>query len=117
MTLQISFFEPDAQHPSGSATISEVAQELESEYHLIESFIASEKDKVVRRLIELALDSGLERPKVFKILEEEVKNAWREYMVNEEHGIKTLSSEAHERESFIDTGAYYKNLQVKVTIK
>lgn len=60
-------------------------------------------------------DKAFER--VLFLISQWLTKEWREYILMEKHGIKTQASvndpKGH-RQSFVDTGEYFKNMQVRL---
>lgn len=112
--IQIVFIEPDRLHPnSDTTTVGEVATLLEDKYHLIENFTKKYKNEITKKLLQYAKNN----PNNWKfLLSEYIKNEWRDYMVSELHNIKTKIATKEQRESFINTGAYYKSLQIIIKV-
>lgn len=113
--LIIEFIEPDTLHPgSNTQTIAEVASSLEKRYHLLEKFCERIKSKVCEKFaLELLRTKKLDR--AFRMVEELIKNEWREYILESKHGITTKASQERGSEPFVDTGAYYRNLTCRIT--
>lgn len=113
--LTITYIEPDMLHPnSDEQTISDISKKLECKYHLLEKFSESIMPKLVEKLAQELLRNDPNR--AFVIIEEYIKDEWRDYIVNEKHGIKTKASTERGSEAFIDTGAYFKGLRVQLRI-
>lgn len=110
----ISFIAPEMLHPSGNSTsISDVALVLEAKYKIVESFSAF----VYNRIEEKITSYSLKGSKNWSVrLSEWVKDEWRTYIVEQLHRIQTKKAFEEGRESFIDTGAYYRSLQVQVSV-
>ncbi|EGV1470929.1 hypothetical protein JF110_001654 [Campylobacter jejuni] len=110
--LEIVYEAPDILHPnSDTSTISEVAIFIESKYKLLYNFSIFIKPKLLTKLSEYILFNKND----WKFLIQEwLKGEWRDYIVEQLHHIKTKSSILDDREAFIDTGAYYKSISVKI---
>lgn len=109
--------EPDRMHASGDATIAEVAEKLERDYQLSEKFFNHIEDRIEPKLMEL-LEREAFSPSHFEkslaVLSEWLTMRWREWIKNEEHGIKTLASRERGTPSFVDTTDYFLNMRVVV---
>lgn len=113
MELIITFIEPDTLHPnSNRATIADVANILEHKYHLLEKFCDKYKPFFLKRFLRLVTESA--DVKSFVILEQDIQSAWRDFIVEGEHGLTTKASQKRGSEPFIDTGAYFRDMSVKV---
>lgn len=119
MIIEIIFLEPDRQHTpdregrGGDISIPKLALILEKKYHLIQTFCEIKKREIIKILL-----SEIQRNKNFYIYtQEKIKNEWRDYIFNELHKIKPKAAEIAEREAFINTGDYYRNMTIKVEIK
>ena len=113
--IRIEFLEPERLHPSSDTlTIAELGLILEKKYKLCEKFIDYTKPKIVNKAVEY-LTKKTNRDWRF-LLEEWLKGEWRDYMVSELHHIKTRQSIKENRESFIDTGSYYKSLMIRIVV-
>lgn len=113
--LTIEFMEPDTLHPgSDTQTISDVARHLEQKYHLLEKFSEQIKAKVCEKFaVEILRNKRLDR--AYRMIEELIKNEWREFILEGKHGLTTRASKERGSEPFVDTGAYYKNMKCRIT--
>lgn len=115
MKLIINFAEPDMMHPdSDVATVYEIAMMIENKYHLVDIFAHQFKSKIAERFSSLVLAN--ER-RTLRILEEDVKNWWREFILDELHKIRTSAAKRDDRESFVASGTYYRNMRIKASLK
>lgn len=118
---EIIFQEPQRKHPKNSGkgenTIADVAKKLEKDYDILHIFMRKYKDKiksVIIQEVKLAWNSKRDQEMVNNIIGDRIKNLFRQFIIRDETGIKTLAALAAGRQSFVDTGAYYKSLIVKV---
>lgn len=114
--LIVTFIEPDSLHPgSDSTTIAEVANFLEARYHLVETFCETIKADVARIFAaEILRCSTLD--KALKMVEEFVKNEWRDYILSAKHNKQSKAASQRGSEPFVDTGAYYKNMMCRLEV-
>lgn len=120
--VAIQFTSPDLMHPKGGndeseqKTILEVARSIEKRYKLIEIFVSMYKDKFEKIIAdEMArILKGKTVDAVKGTIQEKIKNDWRRFVQNQEHGIMTKAAMDREGTSFIETTAYYLSLQPKV---
>ena len=120
--INIIYEEPNRIHPSakGESTLTtdNLARFLEAKYHLLEIFTNMYAKQIVEMLTkEVMKPQKPNAERIFMKLENFIKNEWRDYIVNERHGIKTRAAQERGSESFVDTGAYFKNLSVKLELK
>ncbi|HEC1823352.1 TPA: hypothetical protein R1765_001976 [Campylobacter coli] len=110
--FEISFESPDILHPNSDyATISDVAKFIESKYNLVQKFTIYIKPKLLEKMAEYIFSN---KSNWEFLLQEWIKGEWRDYIVDQLHKIRTKASILEDRESFINTGAYYKTMQVKI---
>ncbi|HDZ5057801.1 TPA: hypothetical protein RTG63_001664 [Campylobacter jejuni] len=110
--LEIVYESPDMLHPNSDyQTISDVANFLEDKYHLLQNFSIYIKPKLLKKLSEYILSN---KNNWDFLLSEWLKGEWRDYIVEQLHHIKTKLSQMEDREAFINTGAYYKTISVKI---
>lgn len=119
--MTLVFTEPDILHPnSETETIFDVARILEEKYHICEIFYNKNKDFIKEQCKSLALlgifdkNNKLESKK--NSVEEKLKNRWRQFVLDGEIDIATEASRRREDPSFVDTGAYYLNMGIKVEL-
>ena len=114
---EISFREPVRQHPTGDQTVSEVAKALEKKYHILKLF-TKKKNSEIRSIviggIKEAWRGNNDQDRAFNIMQDNIRDLFRQFILANETGIVTKASVARGNQSFIDTGAYYSNLGVKV---
>lgn len=123
--LTITFSEPETVHPnSDEITVADLASILESRYHLVEKFcdlynkqIADKFAERYLRALEKSKDTYIDVARILCILEQDIQELWREYIVDAEHGLQTKASTERGSEPFIDTGAYFRNMRCILTIK
>lgn len=122
-SLTITFTEPEVLHPnSDEITIATLAKILEKKYHLLEKFSELYGEKIQDRLAtvylrEYAKNSQVDLARILRVLEQDIQEWWREYIVDAEHGLTTKASTARGSEPFIDTGAYFRNMRCVLEIK
>lgn len=112
--VEIVFLEPDRLHPhSDSQSISDVGKALEARYHIIENFCKDNYDYILARLSELYLrESSQDRAN--RILESDIRAKWRDYILQQLHGMSTKASRERGDPAFVDSGAYYKGLTLMI---
>ena len=111
--MKIQFVEPAMMHPGGDGVeIAEVALFLEHKYELCSRFIEYIRPQLIKQASRYLLNTTRNDP--FFLLENWLKNEWRDYIIDELHGIKTKAAEKESRESFVDTGAYYRSMIILV---
>ena len=124
LDLTITFTSPRMLHPnSDEITIADLSVILEKKYHLLEKFGELYQDKICERFATLALRNlerskgfDIDKPRILRILEQDIQEWWREYIVDAEHGLETKASKERGSEPFIDTGAYFRNIRVVLNI-
>ncbi len=115
--VSISFQEPTIQHPNGNQSVATVAKALEKKYHLIQGFYLKHKIDISRIMIDEVRRSWKEKisqEKAFAVIGEAIKDMWRRFILDSESGIITMASQDRGNQSFIDTGAYYSSMRIKV---
>lgn len=107
--------EPSTPHPnSKNETIYDVAMQLEEDFHVVESFFNFIEPKIYEKF-EFYLEREEDitsidfRAILFK-LSEWCRNEWRQFIIQEKHGIKTKASRERGGKSFVDTTAYFLNM-------
>lgn len=124
LDLTITFTSPRMLHPnSDEITIADLSVILEKKYHLLEKFGELYQDKICERFATLALRNlerskgfDIDKPRILRILEQDIQEWWREYIVDAQHGLETKASKERGSEPFIDTGAYFRNIRVVLNI-
>jgi hypothetical protein len=117
---QIIFREPLRKHPgkgSKTETVFKVATDLEEGYSIAHIFYRMYKDElksIIIQEVKRAWKSGRDQEATNQVIAERIKNLWRQFIIREEHGIKTKAALREGRQSFVDTGAYYKGMAIKV---
>lgn len=112
--ISIHFVLPTHIHPNSNNTkVSDLGKILESKYGLIGKFIKLKQPQLEKRFTKHLFSVGY---KDFHRLESWIQAEWRGYMVSQLHRIKTKSATKEGRESFIDTGNYYRSLQVVIKV-
>lgn len=110
--ITIDFLQPSHLHPnSNTKSVAEVARRLEKRFGVIDKFTKYIEKRLLEKLQNHLLKngtSGLHR------IEQWLQAEWREFIVKELHHIKTKTASDEGRESFIDTGNYYRSLQVSI---
>lgn len=104
--VEISFRSPSRLHADSPDTpVSEVALKLEKRYKVIAKFAEMHESGIKNIIVQIAL-GRMERI----VGEEKIRDLWREYIINEEHGIKTKAAEERGNQSFVDSGDYFGSL-------
>ena len=104
--VEISFRSPSRPHADSPDTpVSEVARQLESRFSVIRTFSEMYKSQIKNIIVQIAL-GRMERI----VGEEKIRDLWREYIINEEHGIKTNAARERGNQSFVDSGDYFGSL-------
>jgi len=117
---QIIFREPLRKHPgkfNQKETVFDVATDLEGRYDILHIFYRMCKDElksIIIQEVKRAWKMGRDQEATNGIIAERIKNAFRVFIIEEKHGIKTLAAIREGRQSFIDTGAYYKFMNVVI---
>lgn len=113
MTLHLEFLAPSRMHPnSDSITIADLANILEGKYHLLEKFTELHEPEIIEYALTCLYDDRGE-----KLINEFVKNKWREFILREMHGLKSKVSTEEHRTSFVQTQAYYQNVVCECKIE
>lgn len=107
----IEFYNLDVPHENGGGTISEVAQSLERRYGIISIFTRKIESKFKDYLIKEVLRF---REVDMQMIEEWIRNEWREFIIGAGTGIVTKAAQENGRQSFIDTGGYYENMYMQI---
>ena len=116
---RIDIIEPAIPHPPIEDGVStyDVAQRLEQKYELIHKFVALHK-KDIERLIAFEMAYAIKHNstnlQMDSRLDTSLRQMWRVFLINEEHGIRTLAAEKEGRQSFVKTGTYMGNFTVGV---
>lgn len=124
LELSIEFTSPQMLHPnSDEITVADLSFILEKKYHLLEKFGELYQDKICERFATLSLrslerskDFTIDKKQILRVLEQDIQEWWREYIVEAQHGLTTKASEQRGSEPFIDTGAYFRNIRVILNI-
>lgn len=116
---RIDIIEPAVPHPPIEDGLStyDVAQRLEHKYSLIEKFIAIHKTDIEREIAFAMADAikhDYSNERMDADINGYVKEIWRNFVMNEEHGIRTHAAEVENRQSFVKTGTYMNNFRIEV---
>jgi len=104
--VEISFRSPSRLHADSPDTpVSEIAKQLESRFSVIHIFARTYKSEIKNIIVQIAL-GRMERIAG----EEKIRDLWREYVMNEEHGIKTNAARERGNQSFVDSGDFFGSL-------
>lgn len=104
--VEVSFRSPSRPHADSETTsVSEVARELERRYAVIATFAKLYESEIKKIIVQIAL-KRMER----LVGEEKIRDMWREYVINEDHGIKTKAAAERGNQSFVDSGDYFGSL-------
>lgn len=128
MKLEIELLEPERTHTkSDTLTTAALAFMLEARYKIMRKFSEHISKALEARAAAVTQDIILETKRTFnntkieaeynKRLGAWLQNEWRRYIVSEAHGIKTKAAQDNDRKSFVDTGDYFKSLQVRIAVK
>lgn len=130
MKLEIELLEPERVHTrSNKITTATLAFILEARYKLMQKFFAYIQRALEARATSVTQDVILDtkqRQRYDRVGLEKIyntrlgtwlQNEWRKYIVSEAHGIKTKAAQDTGRHPFIDTGDYFKSLQVRIVVK
>ena len=130
MKLEIELLEPERVHTkSNTITTATLAFILEAKYKLMQKFYEHIKTALEARAASITQDvildtkqrTRLDRVAIEKIYNTRLgawlQNEWRAYIVRGTHGIKTKAAQDTDRQSFIDTGDYFKSLQVRIAVR
>lgn len=110
--MKLVFETSELPHPnSKDKTIYDVSLILETKYKLLEHFY-----KYIKKDLEAKLTKEIERNPNLKleIINEWIKNKWREWILDGNYGIITKASQIRGSQSFVDTGAYYMSMYPKL---
>lgn len=119
MKMTIDFMEPERLHSnSDTLTTADLAKILESKYKLVQKFTQHIESRLMSRITQVIsrfIEKGVYKEKSLeKMLNQQVggwlQNEWRNYINSGIHGIKTQISKKQERQSFVDTGDYFKSM-------
>lgn len=129
MKLEIELLEPERVHTnSNTITTATLAFILEAKYKILQNFYKHIARSLEARAASITQDVIMDTTrKVYNRVSIEaefnkrlgawLQNEWRTYIVSEAHGIKTKAARDADRQSFIDTGDYFKSLQVRIAVK
>lgn len=130
MKLEIELLESERVHTrNDKITTATLAFILEARYKIMQKFFTHIQRALAARAASITQDvildtkkkqrfdrAGLE--KIYNTrLGAWLQSEWRSYIVSEAHGIKTQAAQDANRQSFIDTGDYFKSLQVRIVVK
>lgn len=105
------------EHPNGG-TVIDIANRLEQKYDLLRTFVVlhkSDLEKIIASEMALAIKHGYDNIVMDSAIDGRIKEVWRSFLMNEEHGIRTKAAEEKNRQSFIDSGTYMNALTIGVT--
>lgn len=117
--MKISFLVPSFTHPnSKNKSVADIALELESRFHIYQRFMKDTEPKLYERLITLLFrqlkDKGvIDKEQIYFLASEFLRNEYRRYMINQEHGLTTKAARKDNRKSFIDTTTYTQSLRIE----
>lgn len=114
--MKIIFEEPELLHPnSETVTIFEVAQFLESKYHICAAFTDYIAQDLLIRLAKYSVNNVFESSeKELFVIEAWLQDQWREFILDGKMDIITEAAQRRGDPSFVDTSAYYLNMQIKL---
>ena len=115
---EIAFYNATIAHPDSESgvTVADVAEALERRYKIYQNFAKSNMTEI-GSIIKANLIERFEMGRKFHWkarISGQIMSEFRQYMLAEEHGIKTRSSVAENRKSFIKTNSYVKFTKIKV---
>jgi len=116
---RIDFKEPELMHPNAEdgETILDVANRLEHRYSLFQKFVAikqHELESIIATEMALAIKHGYGNDIMDAAIDGRIKEIWRNFLMNEEHGIRTRAADVNNRQSFVDSGAYMGGMTIGV---
>lgn len=128
MKLEIELLEPERVHTKSNViTTATLAFILEAKYKIMQKFYSYISKALEARTASITQDVILDTKKSYNRVSIEaeynkrlgawLQNEWRKYIVSEAHGIKTQAAKDADRQSFVDTGDYFKSLQVRIAVK
>jgi len=103
-------------YSDGNISVYEVAMKLEKQYKIYEKFFENNEDKIAKILSRTIAEylNGVVSFNFETKFEGRLQSLFRQYMLNEEHGITTYASIKEERKSFLDTGNYITKTRFKL---
>ena len=116
---RLDIIEHEIPHPDGAegTTIHDVAMRLEHKYALVQKFVALHKadlETILAFAMADAIKHGYTNDYMDKGINGKVKEVWRMFLINEEHGIRTRAAEADNRQSFVKSGSYMNDFTIGV---
>lgn len=116
---RIDFKEPELMHPKAEdgETILDVANRLEHRYNLLAKFVAIRKrdlEAIIADEMAQAIKHDYGNDRMDAAIDGRIKEVWRNFLMNEEHGIRTRAADVNNRQSFIASGAYMGGLTIGV---
>lgn len=116
---RLDIIEPAIPHPHGEegTTIYDVAQRLEQRYALMHKFLALHKEDIERLFafeIAYAIKHDSTNLQMDSRLNTSLREMFRMFLINEEHGIRTMAADKENRQSFVKSGAYMGNFTIGV---
>jgi len=131
LPTEISFQEPNIQHQKDAITDPELAKKLEKKYHILRLFTQRKKNAMRKIIIKgvirawkgtsvkgllkkFELTSGTDQENAYGIMGAQVTSLYRNFMLANGTGIKTLASIRGKRQSFIATGEYYEKMKAVI---
>lgn len=114
--MRLVFETSELPHPNSEdgQTIYDVSLDLEKRYKILDHFFEYIKQDLTKRI-----EREISRNPKFRteIIDEWVKNRWREWILDGNYGIITKASQIRGNQSFVDTGAYYMSMYPKLVIE
>ena len=116
---RIDFKEPELMHPKAEdgETILDVANRLEHRYNLLAKFVAIRKrdlEAIIADEMAQAIKHDYGNDRMDAAIDGRIKEVWRNFLMNEEHGIRTRAADVNNRQSFIASGSYMGGLTIGV---
>lgn len=116
---RIDIIEHEIPHPDGpkGTTIHDVAMRLEHKYALIQKFVALHQ-KEIETILAFSIADAIKHDYTNEYMDKgingKIKEVWRNFIMNEEHGIRTLAAEKDNRQSFVKSGSYMNDFTIGV---
>jgi hypothetical protein len=114
----IIFLEPVRQHQNDPITDAELARKLEKRYGILKIFAMRRHTKDIRSIIidtiRKSWKDGTSQERTFKKMAYNITDLWKSFIMRNETGIVTKASVREGRQSFLDTGEYYRRMGVRV---
>lgn len=114
--MKLIFETSELPHPNSKngETIYDVSLALENRYKILDYFFNYIKKDLIKKL-----ESSVRSNPNFKtqVIDEWIKNRWREWILDGNYGIITKASQKRGSQSFVDTGAYYMSMYPRLVLE